>query len=133
MLVKYKKLNTVAFGNVRLIPGTNDVPQKDWEAALKLYPLVRHLVDAGEIETFDKSGNVRDDDASTPASKAQPPLEVEDLSKLAEKKAVAMVKDTVDERLLNAWYQTEKRKAVIVAIEGQFETIAKAAEPEAKA
>lgn len=128
MLVKYKKLNVFSFGHHRLIPGVNDIPQAEWEAALKLYPRLKHFVDAGDIETMDKSGNVRDDDAKQPGA----PLEAADLSKLNDKKAIALVKETVDERLLNIWYESEKRKPVVMAIEGQFEAIAKSGEPEAK-
>lgn len=140
MLIKYKKVNILNVGaDFRLVPGNNNIPEAKWEAALKLYPKLRYLVEEGHIETYTKTGAVRDEPlvenpaATGEAAKGEPPLEVEDLAALNQKKAVRLVKDTYDVDILTAWHETEKRAEVIKAIEGQFTAIAKAGEPEKKA
>lgn len=139
MLVKYKKVNILNVGDIRIIPGNNEIDQAQFEAAVKLYPKLRRLLESGDLETFNKAGKVRDGDdvvaaaAGEPgAAKVEAPLELADISKLNEKNAVKLVKDTVDSAVLTAWYETEKRAGVIKAIEAQFDAIAKAGEPEKK-
>jgi hypothetical protein len=126
ILVKYNRLNIFTFGESKLIPGINKVDPKAWEDGLKLYPRLAHFVEDGTIETLNKSGVTRDD---SEAANTKGALTVDDITKLNDKRAIKLVKDTADIDLLTLWSEIEKRKPVLAAIDAQFEAIAKAAEP----
>ncbi len=118
MLIKYNKPNLRGLGDITLTPGLNDVPAEKWAVAVKTFGKnLQRLLDMGVIEIEEHDGQ---------------PLEAADLARLPERKAVKLVKDTVDERLLMRWHDGEERKLVVTAIEAQLEVLAKAGEPETK-
>ncbi len=116
MLINYKKPNIRGIGPITLKPGINDVDADLWASVQKDYHVgIKRMIDADLLEIVeDAKGD---------------PIESADVSKLNEKKAVALVKETVDELLLMQWHEADKRKPVLEAIEKQLDKLAKAGEP----
>lgn len=109
-IIKYRrpKIYRVALpskaGNewIKLMPGANDVPDKDWEK-IKDHPHVKQKIEDGEIEIL-KTG-------------------VDSLSEIQPAKAVEIVKDTLDYGLLKKWEANESRKKVSEAISLQIQKL----------
>lgn len=103
-IVEWKKpcMHNVA-GLFILKPGVNEVEASKVEAALK-NPVIKWYVEQGLIVLGDG-----------PAP--------ETLEKLKPAEAVALVKKTVDKELLERWFDAEKRKPVLEAIEAQIDAI----------
>ncbi len=116
MLIKNNKPNLRGFGDeLTLKPGVNDVPAEVWQKVVAKYGgNLQRLLDDGIVEVVEEAGA---------------PIDAAGLATLTERKAVKLVKDTVDEDLLLTWHETEKRKPVVAAIEAQLDVLAKAGEP----
>jgi hypothetical protein len=79
---------------LKLLPGINDsIAPSDWEAAKKT-PLVKVFVDNGCLEVVD----------------------AEKLAKFTPPAAMALVKETIDMKLIEKWRKTEQRAEVLAAI-----------------
>lgn len=117
MLIMYKKPNLRGIGPITLKPGLNDVPAALWQEAQKTYgPSITRMLDDGLLEVLE--------------GKAGDPLELADLAKLPERKAIKLVTETVDDGVLTQWHESERRKAVIAAIENQLARLADTAPSE---
>lgn len=116
MLVHNKGKFIRHIGDVRLIPGVNELNNSDTEDFTKgmELPLNKALEKSGEIEILDQ----------TKKGKAN---EVAGLSELTANKAVESIADTFDLELLEKWLkeeQTNKNRTTIVkAIENQIDDI----------
>ncbi|EGO5085222.1 TPA: hypothetical protein I0H51_RS11255 [Enterococcus faecalis] len=116
MLVHNKGLYIRHIGNVRLIPGVNDLNSSDAEAFLKgmELPLNKSLEKLGEIEILDR----------TTKGKSK---ETAGFTELSANKAVEAVSDTFDLDLLEKWLEEEQtnknRTTVVKAIENQIDDI----------
>jgi hypothetical protein len=103
-LVEYARPNLLNVADLFVLkPGMNEVPEDLWEKAQKI-ELVRIMVE----EEILKPG--------------EGPAPV-DLSTLKPAAAVTLVKKTVDRVLLERWFDAEKRKPVLEAIQAQVEAI----------
>ena len=87
--------------HVTLLPGVNEVEDAVWA---KAEPSAKNLVDAGLVEP-------------------KPGVSVKNLWKHNPHEAVALVKATVDRKLLEGWAETEKRRPVLDAINGRLDEI----------
>ena len=116
MLVHNKGSYIRHIGNIRLIPGVNDLNSSDAEAFLKgmEIPLNKSLEKLGEIEILDR----------TTKGKSK---ETVGFTKLSANKAVEAVSDTFDLDLLEKWLEEEQtnknRTTVVKAIENQIDDI----------
>jgi hypothetical protein len=95
-------------GNVHLMPGVNDVDEKEF-AEVSKYEAFKALLDDGTIEVLQ--------------SKDGKPLALADVAKLPEKKAMELVDKTVSKPVLKAMRDADKRPAVVEAIEEQLAVI----------
>lgn len=104
MKIDHKEPRLRKVGNhFTLMPGVNQVDEKEFQAAMKL-PAFKALVDDGIIEVLDAG-------------------ETDDLSTLNTKAAVALVGKTTDRELLGTWAKAEKRADVKAAIAKQLEAV----------
>ncbi|MFZ5440469.1 MAG: hypothetical protein ACOZQL_10695 [Myxococcota bacterium] len=105
MLIVYNREGLHHAGNMRLLPGLNDVNDKDFAEAMK-WPAFKALVTEGIIEPLsDKEGkNI-------------------DFQKLATKDVLELVKATVSKEMLETMLEGEKREVVVDAIFAQIEAI----------
>lgn len=87
---------------VQLIPGANNVPEKDWKE-FSAHPIIKQLVDDGEIVAKD--------------------------DKLSADEAIELVQDTFDLSILEEMKASESRKTVLKAIDEQIKEL-KEGEPE---
>ncbi|MDU2109075.1 MAG: hypothetical protein E7E99_00525 [Peptoniphilus lacydonensis] len=116
MLVHNKGSYIRHIGNIRLIPGVNDLNSSDAEAFLKgmEIPLNKSLEKLGEIEILDR----------TTKGKSK---ETVGFTELSANKAVEAVSDTFDLDLLEKWLEEEQtnknRTTVVKAIENQIDDI----------
>lgn len=95
-------------GNVRIMPGVQEIEAKSWK---EIQPLVKEKLEEGDLENMDE----RMDDEFE-----------EGLGAFSVNEAKKLVKETADESLLDEWLAGEKRKGVKDAIKKQKEYIANA-------
>lgn len=116
MLVHNKGKFIRHIGDVRLIPGMNELSSSDIEAFTKEMevPLNEALKKSGEIDILDHTEKSKED-------------EVLGLSGLTANKAVESIADTFDLELLVKWLEEEQanknRTTVVKAIENQIDDI----------
>ncbi|HCU0724770.1 TPA: hypothetical protein OUF48_000753 [Enterococcus faecalis] len=116
MLVHNKGKFIRHIGDVRLIPGMNELSSSDIEAFTKEMevPLNEALKKSGEIDILDHTEKSKED-------------EVSGLSGLTANKAVESIADTFDLELLVKWLEEEQanknRTTVVKAIENQIDDI----------
>jgi hypothetical protein len=87
--------------NDALLPGVNEVYEDEWVKAEKI-PIVKGYIETGVFKVRRQAS---------------------DITSLSPKDAVEIVKATVDEGLLSKWFETEKRKQVLEAIDAQLDAI----------
>jgi hypothetical protein len=103
-LVEYTRPNLMNVADLFVLkPGINEVPEDLWQKAQKV-ELVRLMVDEDILKPGEGPAPV-------------------DLSTLKPAAAVTLVKKTVDRELLERWFDAEKRKPVLEAIQAQVEAI----------
>ncbi|EKD5213681.1 hypothetical protein OR284_000304 [Enterococcus faecalis] len=116
MLVHNKGSYIRHIGNVRLIPGVNDLDNSDAEEFIKgmELPLNKALENQGEIEILDQPQKGKTKNSVG-------------FSELAANKAVESIADTFDLELLEKWLEEEQanknRTTVVKAIENQIDDI----------
>lgn len=116
MLVHNKGSYIRHIGNIRLIPGVNDLDNSDAEAFIKgmELPLNKSLERLGEIEILDHITKGKSKKAVG-------------FTELAANKAVESIADTFDLELLEKWLEEEQanknRTTVVKAIENQIDDI----------
>ncbi|MFZ2875819.1 MAG: hypothetical protein WAZ94_15190 [Phycisphaerales bacterium] len=88
---------------VRLLPGVNELTEKQWKAFDGL-PVIQFHLGEGNIELIE----------------AKPEAKLSDLNA---KEAAKLVGATVDKALLERWAADESRKVVLDAIEKQMDAI----------
>jgi|LULL01.1.fsa_nt_gb hypothetical protein len=112
MLIRNNTLRIVVVpvkgGNVRIMPGVQEIEAKSWK---EIQPLVKEKIEEGDLENMDE----RMDDEFE-----------EGLGAFSVNEAKKLVKETADEALLDEWLAGEKRKGVKDAIKKQKEYIANA-------
>ncbi|MFT9496372.1 hypothetical protein [Anaerosolibacter sp.] len=81
--------------------GGNEVDEKAWEKATQ-HPIVKGWIENGDVEV--EQGDLEDITKITPGSKA-----------------IAIIETTFSQEKLQKWQETEKRKAVLEAINKQIE------------
>jgi hypothetical protein len=96
-------------GAVKLMPGINEVDEETWDKP-EVSNSAADLVKAGLVVVDRK-------------------VSLKDLAALKPEEAISSVKETVDRALLEQWKATEKRPAVLQAIQAQIAAIT----PEKKA
>lgn len=101
MLVQNKGKHVRHAAGVMVIPGANQVEDAAWKK-FSGHPLMKKLIDAGEIEAMGKAQTTKD---------------------LSANKAIPLVKDTFDVSLLNEWRAAEDRTTVLEAIDAQLSEI----------
>ncbi|MFB8583272.1 hypothetical protein [Enterococcus faecalis] len=118
MLVHNKGKFIRHIGDVRLIPGMNELSSSDIEAFTKgmEVPLNKALENQGEIEILDQPQKGKTKNSVG-------------FSELAANKAVESIADTFDLELLEKWLEEEQanknRTTVVKAIENQIDDIKK--------
>ncbi len=95
------------FKTLQLVPGINQLDERAWSVALE-HESVKRALDAGDLEVESKRGA----DTDNP------------LKGLAPSKAVRLVGETFDERLLRSWRVVELRGPVLSAIDAQLGAMA---------
>lgn len=147
MIVKYNRPNIHYAYGIRLIPGINNVDEKLWAIAADDSEIKR-FVDSGIIEvvTPDQGtqktsedplaglseeekakleekafGDNKDGVKKNAAPPELPP--VTPLSSFNDKKALSMVEETYDVKILKEWLDSEKRSKVKRAIEEQIQKL----------
>lgn len=109
MLVHNKGKYVRHRGHVRLLPGANNISEKDWKFFIS-HKMNKKLADKGEIV----------------AHKAKKEKELESsgegagLKDLSAAEAIELVKDTFDKNLLNQFKEEETRTTVIAEIENKL-------------
>jgi len=93
-------------GKIQLLPGLNFVDKKEFEVQIKK---VEFWLKAGIVEVVDET-----------EKEGQDPTK---LSNYNARKAVQLVKDTVDGEILNKWLKEEDRQSVIEAIDKQLKKL----------
>ena len=93
---------------LRLVPGANDVADKDWDQ-IKGHKKVKKLMSEGKIKLMAK---VESDDAQSSLSK------IEDVGS-----CVKIVAETFDTNLLEKWKLSETRPPVVQALAKQLKDI----------
>lgn len=89
---------------VRLLPGVNELTEKQWKAFDGL-PVIHFHLGEGNIELIQAKAEAK-------------------LSDMNAKEAAKLVASTVDKGLLERWASDESRKVVLDAIEKQMDAIA---------
>ncbi|WP_088005609.1 hypothetical protein [Indiicoccus explosivorum] len=79
---------------VMLVPGTNNVSEKDWKK-FSSNPIMKEVIESGEVVAHEKAKSTQDFNVDG---------------------AVELVKDTVDVDLLRQWQEADDRKTVQEAI-----------------
>jgi hypothetical protein len=108
MLIVYNREGLHHAGNLHLLPGLNDVDEKDF-AEVSKFEAFKALVEEDIIEVL--------------TSKDGKQLVSADIAKLPEKKAIELVAKTVSKGLLLSMQAAEKRQAVLDAISAQLDAI----------
>jgi hypothetical protein len=110
MLIRNNTLRIVVVpvkgGNVRIMPGVQEIEADSWK---KVLPLVKDKIEEGDLESLD--------------DKMEDEFE-EGLGAFSVNEAKKLVKETADEGLLDEWLAGEARKSVKDAIKKQKEYIA---------
>lgn len=114
MLVNYKLKNVYGCGEMQLIPGINKVDEKVWAEAQK-FPKTKWLMENEHLEVVEGEGGKKLEASAD-----------ESLASLSEKKAVKLVEETFEMRLLEQWKKTEKRNKVLDALDARMDEINKA-------
>jgi DNA-directed RNA polymerase subunit H (RpoH/RPB5) len=91
---------------LQLSPGANQVDDKSWAVVAK-YETVKRELELGNLEVLDNLS-----------------AEGNPLPKMNAKDAAALVKKTMDPKLLRAWFEGEKREPVLKAFTAQFKALA---------
>ncbi|KAB8139271.1 hypothetical protein F9U64_01205 [Gracilibacillus oryzae] len=94
--------------NVAIIPGVNDISERDWDT-FKSHPLNKTLVDKGEIVVVKN-----EEDQEGAGGK---------ITDLNASQAIELVQDTFSIQVLEALKEDEDRKTVIDAIDKQIKVI----------
>lgn len=108
MLVKNNRDGLHHVNGLQLLPGLNEVDEKAFAEAAKL-PAFKAMIDDGTFEPVE--------------SKAGKVISAAEVTKLGEKEAIALIKDTTVRDLLMGWRQTETRVNVLDAIQAQLDEI----------
>ena len=108
MLVKNNRNGLHHVGDLHFLPGLNEVDEKAFAEAAKL-PAFKAMIDDGTFEPVE--------------SKAGKTISAGEVTKLAEKEAVSLIKETFARDLLMGWRQVETRVNVLDAIQAQLDTI----------
>jgi len=120
MLVHNKGKYVRHRGNVRVLPGVNDLKEKDWNH-FKAHPLNAEVVKSGEVVVLKGE-----------ESEEQPGTDDLKISDLNAEEAIEMVEDTFSLELLEEFKADEqaskKRKTVLDAIEAQIKELTEAPE-----
>lgn len=109
-LVTVKNRLPQIFGNhlASLKPGVNEIEEKHWEQ-LEKTAAIKHHISEGDIEVLD-----------LPKASPDAPVAINELNV---KEAIALVKSTFDQSILNRWAEKESRKQVLDALEKQFDAV----------
>lgn len=105
MLIKYNREGLHHAGNLHLMPGLNEVNEKDFAEAEK-WQAFKALIDEGIIEKLSTK------DGKEP-----------DFSKMSQREVLELVKATVSKDVLEEMFANEKREPVLAAITEQLEAI----------
>lgn len=105
MLIMHNRDGLHHAGDLKLMPGLNEVDPDAWDAVKDL-PAFAALLDDGTIEVLESKGGKQ--------------LKPKDIANIDEKKALELVSDTVDKKLLKEMQKYEKRAAVLEAIDEQL-------------
>jgi hypothetical protein len=104
VLSRFDSIHTIGIGqhgDVRLMPGVNEVPTDQWEkAADPKSHVTQHHIKTKRIQVL-RSGDLPED----------------------EEKALELVQATIKDTILRAWQKHESRAAVLDAIEDQLKAI----------
>jgi hypothetical protein len=117
MLVKNNRpclhsIPVIATGStIQLSPGVNPVPDEEW-AHVEAHPMIQLHFKLGDLEVVRSKAN--DDNP---------------LKSLSPSKAIKVVGETYDPRVLAAWKAAEARKPVVEAIDLQLATIDEETKP----
>ncbi|HEX5034650.1 MAG TPA: hypothetical protein VFW62_09235 [bacterium] len=121
MLIMYTPANIYRCGEMRLIPGMNDVPERVWNE-VKDHPLVKMRVEKGLISLRpQQKAKLAGDGESTGQDDNGDGLT--SLGEFSAKEAEALVKETFDLPTLERWQGEETRKGVLKAIEAQIDSL----------
>lgn len=124
-LIHYHKVNLLRIGNLRLMPGMNQIPEEIWKEA-KSHPLIQHRLNSGEITVLAqaKSG-VQEKTLKNDLEKkvSETGENSNSLDSYSTNQAKDIVQNTFDLNLLRRWQTEETRKAVYKVVEAQIEKI----------
>lgn len=129
MLIKNRTVSIISLPtpdgqpDLRLLPGVNDVNEKDWKFA---EPSMRIHLETERIELVE----VKVADLEEPPEEGEPvdgTVAPSSIAQLGQKKALPLIAATVDRDLLKAWELEEthsnKRAKVLAAIAEQLEKL----------
>lgn len=127
VLIKYKNPNIYRCGDMRLIPGSNEVSESVWND-IKHHPLVKSRIMNGEIIVIEKSTKstkvLRLEDSSlSNENKTGVILEEMSVSEVKE-----IIQDTLNLETLRKWQTQEKRKLILKEIEKQIAVLSESPE-----
>lgn len=123
VLVEYKGANVYKAAGLRFLPGVNSVDQAAWEKAKAELPLVRHRVKDGQLAELATPAPAEPAAGGAEAPAANDKGGFAKLDGFNAKEATELVGKTFDPALLAFWQETEGRKGVLAAIEGQLAKI----------
>ena len=108
MLIENRETRVYIVGEVKLMPGVNQISKNEWNH-VKGHPHVMHRLDDELLKVIDQ------EDAADG--------EVHSIKEFQPKQAEKIIKQTFDEKLLNDWLADEKRGSVKAAISAQLKFV----------
>lgn len=108
MLVHNKGKYVRHAAGATLLPGANNIDEADYKR-FSSHPIAKKWIEKGEIVTFKKEENNKDEENT-----------VESTKDLNANEAIDLVEDTFSVSMLEEWKEKEDRKTVLEAIEKQL-------------
>lgn len=128
IMLNYDKPNLYRCGDLRLVPGMNQVRKSIWDKC-KNHPLVKKRLDSGVITIKERKvvkkivEQVEGKEVEKEETVEQAEYEGNPLQELNVKDAREIIKGTYDKDTLESWKEGEERETIIKAIDKQIEKI----------
>jgi len=120
LLIKWKRPNIYRCGDVRLMPGLNEVHEKFWDE-VKSMPAIKKRMEMGLLELVKHKKAAPDSDEDKGVEDKPEPKCI--IVECEVKDAIKIVKETLDHAKLEEWKSIEKRKSVLKVIESQIKML----------
>lgn len=133
-LILSKKASLIHVAGTNIVPGLNQISDEAWAAAKQQF-LIKHLLTEGTLVDRSPAPLSPQEEAAQAGLAAQfanaqeagrapaPTARATELAALNVERATALIKETLDERLLLRWSKEDGRVGIQLAIKKQIEAI----------